>query len=148
MRFEVTKEIWTTMVGSVLFFDGRSGVEECTYRKTDDGEEVVEVRYDNGNVAKINVTANSLGAIFREIAAEVYGSGAVGTFYRGKGDTLKDNDPRAEVAGIAFHDNAGGKSSFDITYKDGYTYRTEMEADSMTAAIIKTFMAGKEEVNA
>ena len=36
------------------------------------------IHYFGGTAARVNVTYNSSGAIYREIGAEVYGSGAAG----------------------------------------------------------------------
>ena len=66
-------------ISTVLAEDPRSGVEYIEY----DGDfpgglEVVTIHYYGGGVARINVTINSSGAIYREIGAEVYGDGAMG----------------------------------------------------------------------
>ena len=39
------------------------------------------IHYYGGGIARINVTINSCGAIYEEIGAEVYGSGAVGRMH-------------------------------------------------------------------
>lgn len=77
----MTKRQWCDMIWGLLANDPRNRVERIDY--TDGPEEVVEVRKYSGYTARINVTANSLGAILHEIVAEVYGPGALGTFWRG-----------------------------------------------------------------
>ena len=69
-------------ISTVLAEDPRSGVEYIEY----DGDfpgglEVVTIHYYGGGIARINVTINSSGAIYREIGAEVYGDGAMGRMY-------------------------------------------------------------------
>lgn len=60
-----------------LRFDKRSDVAHIDY-VGNQYSEIVTITYINGEEAKINVHGNSCGAIFREIAAEVYGDGAFG----------------------------------------------------------------------
>lgn len=63
---------------TVLAEEPRSGVEYIEYDKDFEALEVVTIHYYGGGIARINVTFNSCGAIYREIGAEVYGEGAVG----------------------------------------------------------------------
>ena len=66
-------------ISTVLAEDPRSGVEYIEYDgEFPGGREVVTIHYSRGKVARINVTDISSGAIYREIGAEVYGSGAAG----------------------------------------------------------------------
>lgn len=76
----MTKRQWCDMICGLLSNDPRNSVKQITYT---DRYEVVEIEYESGYMARINVTANSLGAILREIVAEVYGPGSLGTFWRG-----------------------------------------------------------------
>ena len=80
------KKTWTEEIGKLLKTDPRSEVEYCEYLQPDikeAPEEVVRVMFRGGHWRDINVSCNSLGAIFQEIAREVYGSGAYGTFNSG-----------------------------------------------------------------
>ena len=76
------KQGFVKRVKLALIADPRSNVEDIEYISNYEKSrlEVVEIKYKGGGKARINVTANSLGAIFREIGAEVYGAGAVGRF--------------------------------------------------------------------
>ena len=76
------KQGFVKRVKLALIADPRSNVEDIEYISNYEKSrlEVVEIKYQGGGNARINVTANSLGAIFREIGAEVYGAGAVGRF--------------------------------------------------------------------
>ena len=76
------KRGYTQQLEELLKADERSKVTSCEYRKNS-MIEVVEIVYDGGYTSRINVTCNSLGAILKEVAKEVYGDGATGTFYRG-----------------------------------------------------------------
>ena len=79
------KKRWCSEVLGLLAKDERNNVVRITYSDRDplEGGEVVEIEYESGYMARINVTANSLGAILHEIVAEVYGPGALGTYWRG-----------------------------------------------------------------
>ena len=79
------KTEFTQMLEDVLRADDRSQVNSCTYSNENgfDRTEYVTIKFKGGYTVKINVTANSLGAIMKEVAAEVYGNGATGTCYRG-----------------------------------------------------------------
>lgn len=79
------KKRWCSMILGLLANDPRNKVKRITYtdRYPLEGGEVVEIEYESGYMARINVSANSLGAILHEIVAEVYGPGAYGTFWRG-----------------------------------------------------------------
>lgn len=75
---------YTEMLEALLLEDERSHVENCVYMGPiePDRSELVIINYKGGARAVINVTANSLGAIMKEVAREVYGGGAHGrTFY-------------------------------------------------------------------
>lgn len=76
------KSKWVELIRDLLWFDGRSEVSDITYF-VKDGTEIVKIRYIGGAESWINVTINSLGAILKEIVAEVYGNGAVGRFRYG-----------------------------------------------------------------
>ena len=66
-------------LSTVLAEEPRSGVEYIEYDGgSGGGLEVVTIHYYGGEIARINVTINSCGAIYKEIGAEVYGVGAVG----------------------------------------------------------------------
>ena len=71
------KEEFTRAVSELLKREPRSGVEEIKYFSKNYSE-FVEITYKNGYVARICVNYNSNGAIFKEIAREVYGEGAYG----------------------------------------------------------------------
>ncbi len=76
---KMRKKEYVRNISTVLAEDPRSGVEYIEY----DGDfpgglEVVTIHYFGGTAARVNVTYNSSGAIYREIGAEVYGSGAAG----------------------------------------------------------------------
>jgi len=79
------KKEYTKTLETLLKSDERSRVVSCEYsdRNGFDRTEYVTIIFDGGYMAKIIVTANSLGAIMKEVANEVYGNGAVGTCYRG-----------------------------------------------------------------
>lgn len=69
-------------ISTVLAEDPRSGVEYIDYDENFEGRsEVVAIHYSGGTVARINVTDISSGEIYREIGAEVYGSGAAGRMH-------------------------------------------------------------------
>lgn len=82
---DVTKGDWCAMVWGLMDNDPRCNVKRIEYMTglPQRGDETVEVEYYSGYMARINVTANSLGAILHEIVAEVYGPGALGTYWRG-----------------------------------------------------------------
>ena len=79
------KKEYTQMLEAILKADERSQVVKCEYSNDNgfDRTEYVTIVFKGGYMVKINVSANSLGAIMREVAAEVYGSGATGICYRG-----------------------------------------------------------------
>ena len=85
------KKSYVKMIELILKADDRSDIAKCTYIKSETLEEV-RLLYNCGYKVRINVTANSLGAILKEVAREVYGSGAVGTFYRGSISEKAMND--------------------------------------------------------
>ena len=78
----MSKSEWVMMISKLLAEDRRSGVSSIRYanEKNEQGwiREIVRIDYNCGSIAEINVTGNSLGSIFHEIAREVYGSGAIG----------------------------------------------------------------------
>ncbi len=76
------KKAYTEIIEKLLIEDERSEVKSCGYRSNSYAE-VIEIAFRGGNVVRINVSCNSLGAILQEVCREVYGSGATGTFYRG-----------------------------------------------------------------
>lgn len=76
------KKAYTEIIEKLLLEDERSEVKSCSYR-SNSYIEVVEIVFRGGNMVRINVSANSLGAILHEVCREVYGSGATGTFYKG-----------------------------------------------------------------
>ena len=76
------KKGYTEQLEALLMADDRSEVISCKYDKKP-GLESVEIVYKGGYTVRINVTANSLGAILKEVAKEVYSNGAIGTFSRG-----------------------------------------------------------------
>ncbi len=76
------KKAYTEIIEKMLLEDERSEVKSCSYR-SNSHIEVVEIVFRGGNMVRINVSADSLGAILQEVCREVYGSGATGTFYRG-----------------------------------------------------------------
>lgn len=84
------KKAYTEIIEKLLLEDERSEVKSCCYR-SNSYIEVVEIVFRGGNmVSRINVSANSLGAILQEVCREVYGSGATGTFYRGFQEEKED----------------------------------------------------------
>lgn len=77
------KKEFTKQLENLLVFDNdRNNVESCKYDRKPNLE-VVEIKYRGGYTVRINVTANSQGAILKEIVREVYDNGAMGAFYRG-----------------------------------------------------------------
>lgn len=76
------KQGFVKKIKDVLVTDPRSWIEDIDYinNYSRSGLEVIEIKYIDGVKMHINVTGNSLGAIFREIGAEVYGAGAIGRF--------------------------------------------------------------------
>ena len=82
------KKEFITALCNTLKMDSRSGVKSIEYA-TDIWfedilyEEVVQINYEGGRYALINVIANSNGANATEIIREVYGDGAVGHIFYG-----------------------------------------------------------------
>ncbi len=77
------KKEFTKQLENLLVFDNdRNDVESCKYDRKPNLE-VVEIKYRGGYTVRINVTANSQGAILKEVAREVYGDGAMGAFFHG-----------------------------------------------------------------
>lgn len=73
------KKEFVEAIAALLKKEEGSDVINITYDyDSSAGLEVVEIIYYGGHTSKVNVTMNSNGAIFREIAAEVYGNGAFG----------------------------------------------------------------------
>lgn len=77
------KKEFVDVLSDTLKMDSRSGVKSIKYATNiwfEDilYEEVVQVNYENGRYALINVIANSNSANATEIIHEVYGSGAIG----------------------------------------------------------------------
>ena len=72
------KADFVAKLSTVLAEEPRSGVEYIEYDRDPRGLEVVTIHYYGGGIARINVSLNSCGAIYREIGAEVYGNGAAG----------------------------------------------------------------------
>ena len=88
------KKGFVDALSDTLKMDSRSGVKSIQYA-TDIWfedilyEEVIQVNYEGGRYALINVIGNSNGANATEIIHEVYGSGAVGhIFYGFEGNAL------------------------------------------------------------
>ena len=80
---KMRKREFVRNISTVLAEDPRSGVEYIEYDENfEGGLEVVTIHYFGGRTARINVTLNSSGAIYREIGAEVYGDGAIGRMHR------------------------------------------------------------------
>lgn len=76
------KADFVAKLSTVLAEEPGSGVEYIEYDEDfEGGLEVVTIHYYGGEIARINVTINSCGAIYKEIGAEVYGSGAVGRMH-------------------------------------------------------------------
>ena len=76
---ESRKRDFVRNISTVLAEEPRSGVEYIEYDGDfAEGLEVVTIHHRGGGIARINVTINSSGAIYKEIGAEVYGNGAVG----------------------------------------------------------------------
>lgn len=79
---KMRKRDFVRNISTVLAEDPRSGVEYIEYDGDfSGGLEIVTIHYHGGGIARINVTINSSGAIYREIGAEVYGDGAMGRMY-------------------------------------------------------------------
>ena len=77
------KADFVAKLSTVLAEEPRSGVEYIEYDGNfKGGLEVVTIHYYGGDIARINVTINSCGAIYKEIGAEVYGDGAAGRMCR------------------------------------------------------------------
>lgn len=78
------KRAYCEQLEKVLKADPRSHVTAVRYEERyRPGAEAVTIEYKGGSVAIINVTHNSLGAILTEVAAEVYGRGAMGRMFKG-----------------------------------------------------------------
>lgn len=79
------KAAYVELIEAILLADDRSHVTSCVYSNENgfDRTEYVTIWYKGGAMAKINVSANSLGAILKEVAAEVYGNGALGRVFYG-----------------------------------------------------------------
>ena len=76
---KMRKKEFVRNISTVLAEDPKSGVEYIEYDGDfPGGREVMTIHHCKGTVARINVTDISSGEIYREIGAEVYGSGAVG----------------------------------------------------------------------
>jgi len=83
------KKAFVDALSNALKMDSRSGVKSIQYATGiwfEDilYEEVVQVNYENGRYAVINVIGNSNGANATEIIHEVYGSGAIGHIFYGR----------------------------------------------------------------
>ena len=79
---ENEKEFTKQLENLLVFDNDRNNVESCKYDRKPNLE-VVEIKYRGGYTVRINVTANSQGAILKEIVREVYDNGVMGAFYRG-----------------------------------------------------------------
>lgn len=83
------KRAYCEQIEAVLKADPRSHVTAVRYKERyrpgvdRPMVEAVKIEYKGGSVAIINVTHNSLGAILTEVAAEVYGRGAMGRIFKG-----------------------------------------------------------------
>lgn len=68
----------------LLKMDDRSDLDSLTYIRDVDNwpEETVVIKYNGGGRTFVNVSGTSKGAILREIANEIYGSGAQGRFFK------------------------------------------------------------------
>ena len=82
------KKEFVEALSDTLKMDSRSGVKSIQYATDIWFEdilysEVVQVNYEGGRYALINVTANSNGANATEIIHEVYGDGAMGHIFYG-----------------------------------------------------------------
>ena len=76
------KADFVAKLSTVLAEEPGSGVEYIEYDEDfEGGLEVVTIHYYGGGIARINVTINSCGAIYKEIGAEVYGVGAAGRMH-------------------------------------------------------------------
>lgn len=73
------KEQFVMFIHATLTADNCSYVTWIKYNvDPESAVEIVTIIYSGGQRTRINVTANSLGAIYKEIGAEVYGDGAFG----------------------------------------------------------------------
>ena len=82
------KKAFVDALSDTLKMDSRSGVKSIQYATGiwfEDVlyEEVIQVNYESGRFALINVTANSNGANATAIIHEVYGDGAMGHIFYG-----------------------------------------------------------------
>lgn len=76
------KADFVAKLSAVLAEEPGSGVEYIEYDGgSGGGFEIVTIHYYGGGIARINVTINSCGAIYKEIGAEVYGEGAAGRMH-------------------------------------------------------------------
>ena len=83
------KKEFVEALSDALKMDSRSGVKSIQYATGiwfEDilYEEVIQVNYEGGRYALINVIGNSNGANATEIIHEVYGSGAIGHIFYGR----------------------------------------------------------------
>ena len=82
------KKAFVDALSDTLKMDSRSGVKSIQYATGIWFEdvlyaEVIQVNYESGRFALINVTANSNGANATVIIHEVYGDGAMGHIFYG-----------------------------------------------------------------
>lgn len=66
------KSHFVMRLGLLLSVDPRSGVEKIRY-KIEGEEEYAEVTFDGGNCVAVRITADSLGAIYKDVGKAVYG---------------------------------------------------------------------------
>lgn len=83
------KKEFVKALSDALKIDNRSGVKSIKYAtdvKVGDVmyAEVVQINYEGGRYALINVTTNSNGANATAIIHEVYGDGAIGQKFYGR----------------------------------------------------------------
>lgn len=76
------KRLFIELIEKGLLEDSQyNGIESITYYQHNDWE-FIRVDYRHGYTVDINVTGNSNGANLNELAAEVYGKGAIGRMKR------------------------------------------------------------------
>lgn len=80
--FEDKKE-YVRDLGEFIKKDPRSSIEEIAYEVAHGKTEIIKIIYRGGHEALVNVTHNSLGAIFVEVGREIYGEGAHGRITNG-----------------------------------------------------------------
>ena len=71
-RVEEEKRNYIARLSLLISSDYRSGVSRIKYTR-DLEDEYAEVTYEGGHVVAVNITGDSLGAIYKDVGRAVYG---------------------------------------------------------------------------